>query len=111
MRAFRVGQDAIEQVDAARHALDQVVGHAAAHEIPRPVVGQLRGGVRHDLVGDLRRLADAQAADGVGLESQRDRGLDALGSQSRVHAALDDAELHLPGIGGERPRAPTAGSS
>src|SRR5260221_10210103 len=42
-------QDAIEQVDAARHRFDEVFGRARAHEIPRPLLGQPWRGARDEV--------------------------------------------------------------
>ena len=51
------------------------------------------------VIHDVDWLPDAEAADGVGLESDRDGRLHALGPQARMHAALDDAELRLSRVG------------
>ena len=43
LRAFLVGMHAVEHVDAARHAFDQVGRRAGPHQIAGPVIGQPRG--------------------------------------------------------------------
>ena len=75
-------QDAVEQIDAAGDALDEIVGHPGPHQISRLVGRQLRRGVADDVVHDVDRLTDAQAADRVALEADLDRGLRAGRAQS-----------------------------
>jgi hypothetical protein len=92
-------QHAVEHVDAARDALDQVLGRARAHEIPRPIRRQplrRRGGHRIHLID---RLTDAEAADGVALEPDRGRGVGALVAEVLEDSALNNAELGLTPVG------------
>ena len=89
------GHHAIEQVDAAADAFEQIDRAADAHQIARLVARQQR---RRDIerrVHFWRRLADAQAADRVADEIERDKFLGRFGPQLGVEAALDDCELGL----------------
>ena len=85
-------QDAIEQIDAALHRADQVVGLADAHEIARRVLGQRRHRrVEHREHG-LLTLADGEAADGIAVEADVGQRFRRMQAQHRKDAALHDAE-------------------
>jgi hypothetical protein len=71
-------QHAIEQIDAARDRLDEVLWRAGPHQIARPVCRKVRRGVGHEVIHYICRLADAQPADGIGFESDRDGFASAL---------------------------------
>ena len=91
---------AVEHVDAAGHAFDEV-DRACRRPLDsaagRPAAA---GPCRLDhLIHHLVRLADAQAADRVALEPDRDSQFRALGAQLRKRPALHDAELRLAGMG------------
>ena len=90
-------QHAVEQVDAARRRFDQILRRAGSHQISRPVVGKKPRRVRDDVVHHIHRLADAQPADGISVEADRDGGARAFFAQLRVDTALHDPELRLPG--------------
>src|SRR5262249_57869816 len=91
-------QHAIEQIHSPGNRLDEVRGGAGAHEIARAVLWQaLRGPIDH-VVHDLRRLADAETANRVGLEPYGDRFARTFLTQVRKHTALHDAKLRLAGI-------------
>ena len=62
------GQHAVEHVDAPGDALDEVDRACRPPSGSVAVVREKRRRVLHDLVHGLDRLADAEAADGVGLE-------------------------------------------
>jgi hypothetical protein len=88
-------QHAIEQVHAARDRRHEVVRRPGPHQVARAI---RRQPIRHpldDVVHDVRRLADRQAADGIGIEADLERALDAAVAQIRKRAALHDAELDL----------------
>ena len=98
-RAFRVGST------QSNMSMPRATHSIRSSGMPVPIryrgrsAGQLRRGMRDDLVHHLGRLADAQAADRVGLEPDLDRRLHALGPQAGCVASLDDPELRLAGIG------------
>src|SRR5688500_14111717 len=87
--------DAVEHVDAAGDALDEVLRGAGAHEVTRPVVGQPPGGGVGHRVHLVDRLSDAQAANRVALEPDGHGGLRAFIAQILEDTSLDDAELGL----------------
>ena len=91
-------QHAVEHVDAARHAFDEIVRHAGPHQISRTIRRQQRRGMRDDLVHHIHRFADAESADPVAFEPDVNGRLRALGSETREDAPLDDAKLGLPGV-------------
>src|SRR5262249_42429407 len=86
-------RDAIEEVDAATDALDEVLGKAHAHEIARRFARQLGVDDVEDAVHVRLGLADGQAADAVadpvaGVANRSRRG----SAQRLVDAALYDRE-------------------
>ena len=82
---------AVEHVHAARHALDQVLRPAHAHQVTRAVARQLRIQVVEHGIALVLRLAHGQAADGVAVEADRLQGVGRAAAQVGVHAP-DDAE-------------------
>ena len=77
LRALRVGITQSNRSMPRDDGLDDVERRADAHQVARPVGGQQRGRVADDRVHGVGRLADAEAADGVGLEADGERPLDA----------------------------------
>src|SRR5215210_4353448 len=71
-------QDAVEHVNAARHALEQIVGHTGTHEVTRTLIRQQRSRVRDDVVHDICRFTNAQTAYRVRVEADLDSTADAL---------------------------------
>ena len=61
-------QGAVEHVDAAGDALDQVVGGAHAHEVARLRLRHVRRRLLYGPVGRLLRLPNGDAADGYAGE-------------------------------------------
>src|SRR5580765_5952770 len=90
---------AVEEIDAARHRLHEVLWRSRAHQVARAVLRQAGGRISHDLVHDVCRFADAQSTDGIGLEANPDRAARAFLAQFRGRAALYDAELRLARVG------------
>ena len=89
------GHHAVEHVDAAGHALDQVFGRAHAHQVARFVCRQPVRGVRHDAQHLVLGLAHADAANRVARQVERGQRFDRLLAQVLKHAALDDAEQRV----------------
>src|SRR2546421_9959618 len=87
--------DAVEHVNAARDALDQVFRRADAHQVARRVRRHLWRDPFDDLVHHFLLLADAQSPDGVAVEADLDRARKALAPQVQVRCALHDAEDRL----------------
>src|SRR3989442_8470252 len=87
------GQHAIEHVDAAGDAFDQVFGRAGAHQIPRPIGRQPPRRVADDGIHDVEGFSNAEAPDGISLEFERDARIDALVPQILEDASLDDTDL------------------
>ena len=83
---------AIEHVDPARHRFDQVLRPADAHQVARPIFGQLRRGVVEHGVALGLGLAHREAADGIAVEADLAQAFGRTAAQVVVHAALDDAE-------------------
>ena len=104
---------AIEHVDAARDALDQVIRRADAHEIARLIRREI-GLARFDRREHIRlRLAHREAAERVARQVEPRERLRAFPAQKRVGAPLNDAEqcppfarLHQPLEGGLRALRP-----
>ena len=95
------GKNAIHHVNAEARILLDFVGVADTHDVARLVFGQQRHDFRDYFEGELARLADAEAADGVAVEVHFNETLGALAAKIAVHAALDDAEEGL-GVGAVR---------
>src|SRR4029079_13120033 len=93
------GQDAIEEVDAATHTLNEIDRRADTHQITRSVLRQQRRSQLGDVVHQRNRLADAETANGIGLKSNRARLVHALGPKVGERSALNDSELRLAVIG------------
>ncbi len=106
------GQDAIEHIHAPRHAFDQILRRADAHQIAGLIGRQDR--VDHVEHGVHVRfaLADAQAADGIPVETQLGQIAGRLLAQVGVDSALDDAEECLTSarLGGLAPLGPGVGA-
>jgi len=102
--------DAVEQVDAGRHRLDEVARGADAHQVARAVGRQLRRELGDRLPHSLGRLADREAAEGVAVEAERRDLGGRAAAQLEVEAALDDAEQlrRPPGGRARRQRAASA---
>ena len=58
------GQDAVEHIDAARDAVDQVFGRADTHQVTRLVIRQERSNQVQSCMHLCFGLADRQSADG-----------------------------------------------
>ena len=94
------GHDAVEQVDAAGHRLEDVAGGAHPHQVAYLVLGHMGLDLLDDVVHHLGRLADGQAADGVAVQLHGGDLLHVLHPQVGEGAALVDAEQQLVGVGG-----------
>jgi len=86
---------AIEHVDSPRDPLEQIDRAANPHQVPRLVRGEGRGRDIQDAIHFFRRLADAQAADGVAIKTDLDQLLGALASQIGIEPPLDNRKLGL----------------
>ena len=84
--------DAIEHVDAARDALQDVVGRADAHEVAWLCGRQVRLDRLDHREHHVLWLADREAADGEAVEIHLRERLRALDAQRPVVAALHNAE-------------------
>ena len=100
LRAWRVGHDAIEHVDAAQHRGHDVLRAPDAHEIARRLAGMC--GMRVSRIREPLRLRfpDREAADRESRPVEAQQGLEGGEAQVRVHAALHDAEQPAGRIGG-----------
>ena len=83
------GQDAVEHVDAARDALHEIDRRADAHQVAGAIGREQRRRLLGDVVHQRNRLADAESADRIRLEADRDRPFDA--------APRADPETSRPG--------------
>ena len=86
------GQHAIHHVDAAGHVFGQLVGHADAHGVARPVARQHGFGRLHHFQAERTRLAHRKAADGVAVGIEIEQGGGAFAAQVGEHGALHDGE-------------------
>ena len=102
MTAVAGGHDAVEEVHAARDALDDVPRRADAHEIARLVLRHILLDGLNRVVHLLMRLADGEAADGVARTVQLGYALHVLDAKVGENRALVYAEEHLAGIYGVR---------
>src|SRR5439155_15739913 len=98
------GQHAVEHVDAACDALDEIPGRAGAHQIPRPILRQSPSRVAHDGIHHVDGLANAEAANRIPLEVNRNGRVGTLVPQALENASLDDTELGLTAVGRDRAR-------
>jgi hypothetical protein len=89
------GQNAVHHVDAHAGVLLDFVGVADAHDVARLVFGQQRQNFGDHFKGQVARLADAEAADGVAVEVHFDEALGALAAEIAIHAALNDSKEGL----------------
>ena len=107
------GKNAIHHVDSHAGVELDFVGVADTHDVARFVFGQERQDFRDHFEGELTRLADTEAADGVAVEIHFDEAFGALAAEIAIHTALDDSEEGLRarstfGLGGVAPRSPSA---
>ena len=89
---------AVEHVDAARDALDEVERRARAHQIAGPIVGQPARSSRGDVVHHIDRLADAQPADRVSVEPDREGAFGAALAQIRKTPPWTIPNCACPGL-------------
>src|SRR5688572_4844099 len=89
-------KNTVEHVDAASDRLHKVLRRAGTHQISWLRDRQPPGGLCDDLVHQVDRFSDTQAADGVTLETDCLSRFRTLAAKVREHAALDDPELRLP---------------
>ena len=94
--------DAVEEVDAARNALDDVARRADAHQIARLVLRRVRQDDIKNMVHDLGAFADGQTADRIARQIKFGDRLHVLDAQVIVGAALIDTEQQLMRIDGIR---------
>ena len=89
-------QDAVEHVDAARDHLEHALRVADAHEVAR-LLRRAGAARRRDVASNIgvALLADAEAADRVAVEVERDELLDRAAAELGVEAALRDPEAEL----------------
>ena len=87
--------DAVEHVDAVRHARHQVFRRAHAHQVMRLVGRQARTHVGQHAHHVFLRLADGQAADGDAGEIDLFQLGQRFVAQHFEHAALHDAEQRI----------------
>ncbi len=88
-------QHAVEKIDACGDGVEDVLRPADTHQVAWPVVAA--GGGRHlECVPDLVAVfADADPADGVSVEIERQQFVGAFGAKISVRPSLDDAEERL----------------
>ena len=94
------GRDAVEEVDAAPNALDEILGKADAHEVARAVARQLGVDDLEDAVHVGLGFADRESADAEARPvAEVANGARGLAAEGGVDAALDDREEGL-GVNG-----------
>src|SRR5439155_12493803 len=94
--AGRPGREgAVEPGHPGREYLDPPPGVADPHEVARLRLGQERRGVRRGLEHRHTVLADAQAADRIAVEVERDELFARPPAKLGIEAALRDREAKL----------------
>src|SRR5438309_642607 len=88
-------ENAVHHVDAQRGVFDDLLRRTYPHQIPRLVVRKVLQRGFHDLAGQLPRLANTEAANGVARESDLYRTLSGLLAKSAVHPTLHDPKQRL----------------
>ena len=89
------GHHAVEHIDTAGDALQQVLGRAHTHEVARLVLGQDGVDDLDHLVHHLGGLAHGQSANGIALGALVGDVLSRLAPQVGIGAALDDRKEGL----------------
>ena len=93
------GHNAIEKVDTARNALEDISGSSDSHEIARLIGGHIRLNCRNYAVHILLRLSDGKTAYRVAVKVERGYALHMLYTQVIKGAALiyaeEQADLYL----------------
>ena len=92
------GIDAVEEVDAPLHALEDVDRGPDAHQVGGLILRQIGDGLVQDVVHLLVGLADGKAAHGVPVEVELRDPLGVVDADLRVDGALVDAKEELVGI-------------
>ena len=87
--------DAVEEIHAARHALNDVGRRANAHQIARLILRRIRQHLVEDVVHHLGALSNRQSADGVARKIQFCDILHMLNTQIIIGTALIDAKQQL----------------
>ena len=97
LRVTRVARrhDAVEEVHAARHTLDDVRRRTDAHQIARLVFWHIGVECLDDVIHDLRAFAHRKSADGIARQIQLRDLLHMADAQVGIGAALIDAPEHL----------------
>src|SRR5215216_5372255 len=81
-------QDAIEDINAAQHAVDQIFRRANAHQITRLILGQMWTHYIEHSVHFLLGLSHREAADGNARRIERSDEFGGSSSKARLNAAL-----------------------
>ena len=104
------GHHAVEHVDAAGNALQQVFGCPHSHQIARPVLR--KDGMDHfyHLIHHVGRLSHGKPSDSIALAVIRGHVLCSLDPQVRIDASLDYGEKCL-GVTVQRLCLPEAGDA
>ena len=92
--------DAVKEINAARHALDDVRRRTDAHEIARLVLRHILLDRRDSVVHLLMRLTDGEAADRIARQIKLRYLLHVFYAHIVKHRALIYAEQHLAWIHG-----------
>ena len=92
----------VEEVHAARHALNDVRRRADAHQVAWFILRHIGLDRVDDVVHHLRRLTDRKAADGVAVAVDLCDLLHVPNAQILKGRTLIDAEKHLPRVDGIR---------
>ena len=89
------GHHAVEHVDAAADAFNQILGRSHAHQIARLFCGHFVHDGVHDLKHLFFRLAHGQAAHGIAMVADVGKARQRLLSEMRKHAALHNAKERI----------------
>ena len=90
-------ENAVEHIDAAQDAFEQMVGSADTHQIARLILWQIpRRNLKH-IVHNIARFADAQSANCAAVEVHTADNFGAFFAQVRENAPLADTKNALIG--------------
>src|SRR5437762_9737764 len=99
-------EHAVHHVYAKIRIFRNLLWRSYSHQIARFVFGKMFDRGLDDLASEFTRLAYAKSADGISVEANLYGAFGRFLAQSRVHAALDDAEECLGLHGMRRGRCP-----
>ena len=90
--------DAVKEINASCHPLDDIAGCSYSHQVSWLVLRHIRLNLLDDLIHHLSRFSHRQAANSIPIAIQLCNFLHVPNTQIRECSALIDAKKHLPRI-------------